>query len=67
MPNTAIAPMDARKLGYSVAETCASLGITRPTMYRLLADGRLRSIKIGRRRIITADSLTELFAGAVTS
>lgn len=48
------------KLAYSVAETCDSIGITRPTLYKLIADGRLRSVKIGTRRIITADSLNEL-------
>ncbi len=51
------------KLAYSVLESCAALGITRPTLYGLIADGRLRTIKVGARRLIPATELHRLLAG----
>ena len=54
-PTTAV-PRQA----FSIAETCAMLNITRPTVYKLLGEGRLRSVKIGTRRLIVGDSITEL-------
>jgi excisionase family DNA binding protein len=34
------------------------------TIYRLIADGRLRSTTIGRRRLIFVDSIEEVLAGS---
>jgi excisionase family DNA binding protein len=48
------------KQGHSVTDTAAMLDVTRPTIYKLLAEGRLRSQKLGTRRIITAKSIDDL-------
>lgn len=37
----------------SVAEFCDFYGFSRPTFYAEIAAGRLRTIKVGRRRIVT--------------
>ncbi|WP_353107748.1 helix-turn-helix domain-containing protein [Gordonia sp. (in: high G+C Gram-positive bacteria)] len=38
-------------------EGAKKLGISRATIYNLLAAGEIKSIKIGRRRFITDDAL----------
>jgi excisionase family DNA binding protein len=50
---TAIDPGQA----YSVEETCAALDISRPTFYKLLDAGRIRTIPSidGRRRVSGAE------------
>ncbi|WP_082557845.1 helix-turn-helix domain-containing protein [Methylobacterium sp. Leaf361] len=50
------------KLAYSVNEVCHSLSLSRTTVYELLAKKRLRSIKIGVKTLIPADSLRSLMA-----
>ena len=47
---------------YSVEEAADLIGVARSTCYGLLADGRLRSILVGRRRLIPADAITEMVA-----
>jgi excisionase family DNA binding protein len=41
----------------SVSEWCASTGISKPTAYRMMLDGRLRYVQIGERtrKIPTAE------------
>jgi excisionase family DNA binding protein len=46
--------------GYSVDETADITNLSRPTVYRLLGMGKLRSTKILGRRIIHAESVDEL-------
>lgn len=48
----------------SVREFCESYGISPPTVYNEIATGRLRTIKIGRRRLITVDQEREWLARA---
>jgi excisionase family DNA binding protein len=76
VPNVAPVPSEARrrpseqpnaytpKLAYSVAEACAAIGISRPTMYVLMERGQLRTVKIGGRRLIPATELERLIADA---
>ncbi len=47
----------------SVVETCALLGVTPPTIYRLLNRGELDGYKVGRSRRITGESIARLRAG----
>jgi excisionase family DNA binding protein len=42
------------------------LGVSRSTLYRLLNDGSVRSVKIGRRRLIERDELVR-FVGMLRS
>ena len=34
-------------------------GVTRPTVYRFLHSGELRSFRLGTRRLVSADALAE--------
>lgn len=51
----------------SVPQARARLGIGATTMYGLIRDGRVRSIKIGSRRLIPESSLAEYVASLATS
>jgi excisionase family DNA binding protein len=46
-----------QKLLLSPEETCATLGVKRATLFKLLAAGIIPSIKIGRLRRIPVDAL----------
>ena len=45
------------RIAYSINETARVLSLGRTTIYAMLADGRLESIKLGRRRLVTAASI----------
>lgn len=45
---------------WSVAQASRRLGIGRTAVYHAIGRGELRSLKVGRRRLIPADALTEL-------
>jgi len=44
------------KLASSVREACANLGLSEPTVYRLINKGKLAKVKVGRRTLITMES-----------
>ncbi len=44
----------------SIPDAQRALGIGRSTAYRLIADGRLESIKIGRRTLVKVASIRAL-------
>ena len=48
-----------RRLLYPVHEAAQQLGIQRTSLYELLKCGELERVKIGRRTLITADSLAD--------
>ena len=45
------------RLAVSVADAAAMAGVGRTTLYAALGDGSLRSLKIGRRRLILVEAL----------
>jgi excisionase family DNA binding protein len=45
------------RMTYSIAEAAAATGLSRPTLERHLAAGRLASVKIGGRRLIAVADL----------
>jgi len=47
------------RLLYPIDETTSLLGIERTTLYRLLRDGEVERVKIGRRTLIPADSIAQ--------
>jgi excisionase family DNA binding protein len=59
--------MDARShLGddreaVSIVEATRLTGLSRSTIYELIRAGRLRSVKVGRRRLIPRRSCADLF------
>lgn len=47
-------------LAYSPAEAAQLLGISRAKLYQLLDDGTVPSLKLGRRRLIRAEALSQM-------
>ena len=43
-----------------IPDACGALGLGRSTVYELIAKGDLEARKVGRRRLVTADSLKRL-------
>ena len=48
------------RLAYSFSEAEVASGLSRSTLYRLIARGDLRSVKRGKRRLIPSDELRRL-------
>jgi excisionase family DNA binding protein len=45
-----------------MAETAQALGITKPTAYKLIAEGRLRTVMVGARRLVPVSEIDRLLA-----
>lgn len=56
--NTAINPTTER-LAVSPSEAARLAGIGRTTLYEAIGSGALRSLKIGKRRLITVEALRD--------
>ncbi len=48
------------RLGYSVMEAASALGLAPSGLWKLIALGKIRSVKIGNRRIISAQEIQRL-------
>lgn len=57
--------LNVEKLGYSIEEAAGAAGIGRSLLCELIRRGDIDSVKIGRRRIIPADSLRRYIARLV--
>ncbi|WP_308646353.1 helix-turn-helix domain-containing protein [Nocardia farcinica] len=44
---------------YDIPTVCNRLSISRSSVYELIAAGRLKSVKVGKRRMVTSRQLTE--------
>lgn len=53
----------SKPLAVTVACACDLIGVGRTTIWRLVKDGYVDSIKIGRRRLVVFASLEALAAG----
>jgi excisionase family DNA binding protein len=53
------AQSDGGPVAYDVPEVLRRLGVTRPTIYRFLRSGELRSFRLGSRRLVSAEALAE--------
>jgi excisionase family DNA binding protein len=49
-----------KRLALSIREAEQASGLSRATLYRLIANGRLKTSKVGARRIITVGALETL-------
>ncbi len=52
------------KLAYSINETAKVLSLGRTSIYALIAEGRLATVKLGTRRLVKADSVRQLVEAA---
>jgi excisionase family DNA binding protein len=50
------------RLAYSLAESEALSGLSRSSLYRMIAAGTLRTVVHGRRRLVPAHELERLFS-----
>ena len=50
--------MALTKSAYSIDEFCEDNGLGRTRVYEEISSGRLRTLKVGRRRLITAEAAT---------
>jgi excisionase family DNA binding protein len=48
------------RIAYTVTEWCEITGLSKPTSYRMMADGRLRFVQIGATRRIPAEEKVRL-------
>jgi excisionase family DNA binding protein len=48
------------RLALTVDETAAALGLSRPTIWRMIRRGELQSVKVGGRRLIPVAALRAL-------
>lgn len=51
------------RVALCVNDACASLSISRTTLYEEIASGRLRAVKCGKRTLIPADGIKAWLAG----
>lgn len=57
----------AERIAYSPQEVCRLLGIGRTTLYELIGDGSLETVKLGSRRLITRAAIDRLLAARAVS
>lgn len=50
---------ETKRLLYPFPEAADLIGVKRTTLYALVSQGELDQVKIGRRSLITADSLSQ--------
>jgi excisionase family DNA binding protein len=53
---------DRSKIAYSIKEACQATSLGRTTLYKLISEGKLGTIKVGTRTLIPADSLESFLA-----
>ena len=51
-------------LAYPVKDACHVVGIGRTKLYQLINNGTLRTVLVGRKRLVNADSLRALVEGS---
>jgi excisionase family DNA binding protein len=55
----------ADRFAISIPETCKALDVSRDTVYRMIADGRLVAVKLGRVTRVLLSSIHALLAASV--
>ena len=50
------------QLAVSINDAAHALGLGRTSIYAMIADGRLEAFKLGRRRLVKAESIRQLIA-----
>lgn len=49
----------SERLVYSIDETLQELGVARATLYRFINSGQLKTVRMGKRRLVAAAALRE--------
>jgi excisionase family DNA binding protein len=49
--------MKTTRLAYSISEACGLLSVGRTTLYSAIKKGDLKTCKVGRRTLVTVESL----------
>ena len=52
------------KIADTIKEATAAIGLSRSTVYKLMASGELQTIRIGKRRLIRTEALNRLVTGS---
>jgi excisionase family DNA binding protein len=55
--------VETKRRAYSIREAASMCGVSRATLYRLLRQGKITTIKIGSRRLVPEASIDALLAG----
>ena len=50
----------AERRAFTMDEACAALRLGRTTLYALIRDGQLHTVRIGKRRLVPAGEITRL-------
>ncbi|WKL58003.1 helix-turn-helix domain-containing protein [Asticcacaulis sp. ZE23SCel15] len=64
MTTSTPAPQNPPKLAYRIDEAVRATGLGRSFLYERMAEGSLKSVKIGGRRLILQDDLMAFLRGA---
>jgi excisionase family DNA binding protein len=49
---------------YSTGDASSRLGIGKTFLYKMIAEGRIKTIKLGKRRLVPAQSIVDLIENA---
>lgn len=60
-------PRSARSLAYRPRDAAEMIGVSKSTIYQMIADGKIESRKIGAATVILHDELTRILDGAPLS
>lgn len=52
------------KLAYTLNEASVALGLSKSTLYKMIADGRLVTLRLGSRRLIETKTIEAVLAAA---
>jgi excisionase family DNA binding protein len=55
---------DSHRRAYQINEAVAAYRVSRSTLYKLMAAGKLRSVKLRGRRLIPVEAIEALLTGA---
>jgi excisionase family DNA binding protein len=56
-------PVAFERRALSIEETAKTCGLSRATLYRLISDGKLTTLKIGARRLVPVGAIDALLNG----
>ena len=55
------------QLTMSITDAAKALSVSRPTIYKLIQNGKLQTFTIGRRRLVTPEALNKFIQSRETA